>query len=173
MRPRFRQKFQLSRIFKKMFRRRGLVRSRFRQKFQLSGIFGISKKVRNTIFTCTKKLMFPGYLFFKIFEKNFMECLLYSSSTLETLINLFAFLFYTLSLLKYYSKLHRLKTCPWWEFTQKTLCFCCSLKEFHGLTKYVVPPSMKHRTSKNQLIKQKQANINNKSNYVHSACKDF
>ena len=54
MRPWFRQKFQLSSIFKKMFRR-GLVRPRFKQKFQLSGIFKISKKVRNTIFTYTKK----------------------------------------------------------------------------------------------------------------------
>ena len=52
-----------------------IMRPRFSQKFQLSGIFEISKKVRNTIFACTKKLMFPGYLFFiffKILEKNFM-----------------------------------------------------------------------------------------------------
>ena len=152
----FRQKFQLSRIFKKMFRSESLVRLRFKQKFQMSGIFEISKKVRNTIFTCTKKAMFPGYLFFILLQNIWKEFhgvfTLHFINFEATLINFSAFFFYTFSLWKYYSKLHhRLKACVWQEF-------CCCLKEFHGLTKYVVPPSIKNRTSKNQLTKQKQAN---------------
>ena len=74
-----------------------------------------SKKVRNTIFACARKLMFPRYLFFtcfKIFEKNVMVfnkiCCIYPTvhqlwSKAHQLVNiykynynLFAFLFFTL-----------------------------------------------------------------------------
>ena len=151
-----------------MFRHGSLVRLWFRskKKNKKEGIFEISKKVRNTIFTCTKKThvsRVPILHFFSKYLKRISWCVYSTVQFVDlgaTLINLFTFLLYTLFLWKYYSKLHhRLKTCVCWEFTRKTLCFCCSLKKFHGLTKYVVPPSIKHKTSKNQPTNQKQANV--------------
>ena len=127
-----------------------------------SRILEFFKKVRNTIIICIKKIMFPGHLLFIFLQSIWKKyhgvfTLQFSLSTFEQRSS--SCLLFCFTLFLYENIHHRLKACVWWEFTQKTLCFCCFIKKFRGLTKYMVPHSIKHKTSKNQLTKKKQANI--------------
>ena len=87
MRPRFRQKFQLIGIFKTVFIRLYKISNRADFCWKNGLRFrSRNRKVRNTIFTCTKKRMFPVGLYFfisKILKKNFMvflkKCNVYSA----------------------------------------------------------------------------------------------
>ena len=144
MRPWFRQKFQVSGIFKKMFRCGKLVNPQFRRNLKKSKKYNIHmfKKTHisrvSVLHFSSKYLKRISWCFYPTVHQLWRP----SSTCL-------LFLFYTPSLLKYYSKLHhRIKTCVWREFTRKTLRFCYSLKEFHGLTKYVVRPSIKQNKQK-------------------------